>query len=88
MKPRNWLENIIKYKMGVADADLGQVQVNIPPDSKVHGVNMGSTWGRQAPGGPHVGPMNLAIRATFIRYLITFNKDFILIYQTFRVALA
>ena len=32
------------------------------PDSKVHGANMWPTWGRQVPGGPHVGPMNLAIR--------------------------
>ena len=24
-------------------------------------ANMGSVWGRQDPGGPHVGPMNLAI---------------------------
>ena len=31
------------------------------PDSKVHGTNMGSIWGRQDPGGPHVGPMNFAI---------------------------
>ena len=31
------------------------------PDSKVHGANMGPVWGRQDPGGPHVGPMNLAI---------------------------
>ena len=31
------------------------------PDSKVHGVNMGPIWGRQDPGGPHVGPMNFAI---------------------------
>ena len=31
------------------------------PDSKAHGANMGPTWGRQDPGGPHVGPMNLAI---------------------------
>ena len=31
------------------------------PDSKIHGANMGPTWGRQDPGGPHVGPMNLAI---------------------------
>ena len=31
------------------------------PDSKVHGVDMGPTWGRQDPGGPHVGPMNFAI---------------------------
>ena len=32
------------------------------PDSKVHGANMGPTWVLSAPGGPHVGPMNLAIR--------------------------
>ena len=32
------------------------------PDSKVHGVNMGPTWVLSAPRGPHVGPMNLAIR--------------------------
>ena len=25
------------------------------PNSKVHGANMGSIWGRQDPGGPHVG---------------------------------
>ena len=31
------------------------------PDSKVHGANMGSIWGQQDPGGPHLGPMNLAI---------------------------
>ena len=30
-------------------------------DSKVRGANMGSIWGRQDPGGPHVGPMNFAI---------------------------
>ena len=33
------------------------------PDSKVHGANMGPTWVLSAPAdGPHVGPMNLAIR--------------------------
>ena len=31
------------------------------PDSKVHGANMEPTWGRQDPGGPHVGPINFAI---------------------------
>ena len=31
------------------------------PDSKVHGANVGPIWGRQDPGGPHVGPMNFAI---------------------------
>ena len=31
------------------------------PDSKVHGTNVGPIWGRHDPGGPHVGPMNLAV---------------------------
>ena len=35
------------------------------PDSKVHGANMGPTWVLSAPDGPHVGPMNLAIRDVF-----------------------
>ena len=33
----------------------------VAPDSKVQGANMGHIWGRQDPGGPHVGPMNFAI---------------------------
>ena len=36
------------------------------PDSKVHGANMGPIWGRQDPGGPHVGPMNIAIWVAFL----------------------
>ena len=35
------------------------------PDSKVHGANMGPTWGRQDPSGSHVGPMNFAIWGSF-----------------------
>ena len=31
------------------------------PDIKVYGANTGPTWGRQDPGGPHVGAMNFAI---------------------------
>ena len=31
------------------------------PDSKIHSAHMGPIWGRQEPGGPHVGPMNVAI---------------------------
>ena len=31
------------------------------PDNKVQGANMGPIWGRQVPGGPHVGPMSFAI---------------------------
>ena len=40
--------------------------VSVLPDSKVHGANMGPTWVRQDPGGPHVGLMNLAIWASTI----------------------
>ena len=29
---------------------------------KIHAASMGPTWVLSAPGGPHVGPMNLAIR--------------------------
>ena len=35
---------------------------NSTPDSKVHGANMEPTWVLSAPDGPHVGPVNLAIR--------------------------
>ena len=31
------------------------------PERKVYGANMGPTLDQQEPGGPHVGPMNLAI---------------------------
>ena len=37
------------------------------PDSKVHGANMGPTWVLSAPDGPHLGPMNLAVR-DLLRY--------------------
>ena len=40
------------------------------PDSKVHGAIMGPIWGRQDPGGPHVGPMNFAI---WVVHAVTLN---------------
>ena len=39
------------------------------PDSKVHGANMGPTWVLSVPDGPHVDPMNLAIRDITYRRL-------------------
>ena len=36
-------------------------QLFILPDSMIHESNVGLTWGRQDPGGPHVGHTNLAI---------------------------
>ena len=42
------------------------------PESKVHGANMGSIWGRQDPGGPQVGPMDFAIWAVTVHSIIIF----------------
>ena len=36
------------------------------PDNKVHVAHMVPTWVLSAPGGPHVGPMNLAIRVSLL----------------------
>ena len=36
------------------------------PDSKVHEANVGPTWVLSAPDGPHVGPMNLAIKDAYL----------------------
>ena len=38
------------------------------PDSKLHGANMEPIWSQQDPGGPHDGPMNLAIWVAFALY--------------------
>ena len=43
--------------------------MKIHPDSKVHGANMGPIWVLLDPDGPHIGPLNLAIRAD-IRVLV------------------
>ena len=32
------------------------------PDRKVHGANLRPTWVLSAPDGPHVGPMNFAMK--------------------------
>ena len=47
--------------LGMPRCVWSNVRTDIDLDSKVHGANMGPIWGRQDPGGPHVGPMNLAI---------------------------
>ena len=52
---------------------LRGVTIPASPDSKVHEANMGPIWGRQDPGGPHVGPMNFAIWV-FLVYLYNCKK--------------
>ena len=46
----------------VGDISANSLRSSDAPGSKVHGANMGPTWVLSAPDGPHVGPMNLAIR--------------------------
>ena len=47
----------------------------VSPDSKVHGAKVGPTWVLSAPDGPHVGPMNLAIRVPALS--VTGKVDFL-----------
>ena len=51
---------VTQYVTYVMSSLAAMVKANIP-DSNVHGANVGPTWGRQDPGGPHVGHRNLAI---------------------------
>ena len=47
-------------------------------DNKVYGAIMGPTWVLSAPDGPHVGPMNLAIRVPSITPALCLDTNFIL----------
>ena len=63
--------------MPYGNIDLGQNigSRNGFPDSKVHGSNIGHTWVLSAPDGPHVGPVNLAIRVVALQHqAITWTK--------------
>ena len=64
-----WMEKIFICNWVYKPKHAHLVRKNTP-DSKVYGANMGPTWVLSAPDGPHVGPMNLAIRDTT---LFTFN---------------
>ena len=53
--------DFVAYKTQCFTAGRYSNCVRSAPDSKIHGAKIGPIWGRQDPGGPHVGPMNLAI---------------------------
>ena len=42
-------------------------------------------WGRQGPGGPHVGPMNRAIWVVLLEYSSTSNKYIIGFVELFKI---
>ena len=50
---------VVSQPSGIAT--IKNVSPKLIPDSKVRGAYVGPIWGRQDPGGPHVGPMNFAI---------------------------
>ena len=71
-------ENIV-YKMSAillkpqyVEGETRICSINIP-DSKVHVANMEPTWVLSAPGRPHVGPINLAIRDAAIKHTLSQN---------------
>ena len=45
------------------------ISIGSNPDSKVHGANIGPIWGRQDPGGPHVGSMKFAIWESYVEHM-------------------
>ena len=64
---RYWLGVVRQQEITLSefDPDLGHYaasRIYIYPGNKVHGANMGPTWVMSVPDGPHVGPMNFAIR--------------------------
>ena len=58
---------MVNVEYNTTTTEIKLIEMCIDPDSNVHGANMGTIWGRQGPGGPHVGPMNLAIWGVVIR---------------------
>ena len=55
------------------------------PDSKVHRTNMGPTWDRQDPGGPHVGHMKRHEWLWWMRYIHSCFPGLLLWYQASRL---
>ena len=52
----------VRNKYVTTMAEKSAINAYNYPDSKDHGANMGPTWVLSAPAGPHIGPMDLAIR--------------------------
>ena len=76
-KKEFWFRKLAICKT-VEHTSLSRYRENMPstiPDSKVHGANTGPTWVLSAPDGPHVGPMNLAIRDNELLCLSIYSLD-------------
>ena len=82
----SWYGNIITKSVcicsGVYSAHCIKDSIVAIPGSKVHGASMGPIWGRQAPGGPHVGPMNFAIWGFHVQTVVH-SLVILLLYHTY-----
>ena len=64
-----------EFKLANDVLSINGIHPSSHPDSKVHGANIGLTWGRQDSGGPHVGHMNLAIWAVVsLQFTVCLNR--------------
>ena len=61
-----WYWSILPEPLRVTSQAPGNIEI-VHRDSKVYGANIGPTWVLSAPDGPHVGPMNLVIRAVLVK---------------------
>ena len=52
-------------KHAISSGKVSNLYPVYSPDCKVHGTSMGPAWVLSAPDGPHVGPMNLAVRGVW-----------------------
>ena len=66
--------NINLWNKSLSDTSI-LIECNLP-DSKAHGANMWPTWVLSSPGGPHVGPTNLAIKALYIPHTLWCSSAF------------
>ena len=65
--------SLVAHCLGTKPVSKRIVTFHPYSDNKVHGANMGPTWVLSDPEGPHVGPMNHAIRIRALR--IKFNTS-------------
>ena len=57
----------LDYMASILQMLFPQSNVVVFPDNKIHGANKGPIWVLSAPDGPHVGPMNHAIRVVSLK---------------------
>ena len=63
VQAKAWWRRAVKLLPEPTMTPFTDVYMHSLPESKVHGANMGPIWGRQDPGGLHLGSMNFAIWA-------------------------